>query len=114
LQFKFLSKLETDGDSGHHCSTERLVRMKKVFLSALAVIGFGAVIVPGALAAPTVDVDRQPALGGGRVVREIVRNAPEIIRETRGLIREVRESNRPERNAPEPRSTPRESKGGRI
>ena len=86
--------------------------MKKVFLSALAVIGFGAVIVPGALAAPTVDVDRQPARAG-RVVRDIVRNAPEIIRETRELIREVRESNRPERNAPEPRSTPRESKGGR-
>jgi hypothetical protein len=84
--------------------------MKSWFLTALAVISTGTLVVPGALAAPVVDADRSPAFSKG-VTREIVRNAPGIIRETRELIREL---NRPERTAPEPRSTPRESKGGRF
>jgi hypothetical protein len=47
--------------------------MKKVFLSALAVIAFGTVIVPGANAAPQTTGSRQPAnVGVGGIVTDFV------------------------------------------
>ena len=38
--------------------------MKSLFLSALAVVGFGTLVVPGVLAAPVMAGDREPAMAG--------------------------------------------------